>query len=150
MEIEMEQVEEERKVLESISARAVELESEKMAMEMELNKVGEAKKTPALLNEMILEPTTGDRTTKDVACMVMERFTWMENYSGKWLLLVQLELLVWWQLHCSYATQNKCDSVIWSVGLAEDHNFLQFLSHIGAQDFAWLWFRVCETFVCLR
>ncbi|CAE6046064.1 unnamed protein product [Arabidopsis arenosa] len=57
-------------------------ESQKMAMEMELNKVEEAKKTLALLNERNLEPTNGVRATKDVACMVMERFTWMENYSG--------------------------------------------------------------------
>lgn len=31
------------------------------------------------------------------------------------------------------------NSIIRIGGLAEDHNFLQFHSHIGSQDFAWLW-----------
>lgn len=43
-------------------------ESKKKAVEVELKKVEEAKKTLAVLSERILEPTNGVRATKDVAC----------------------------------------------------------------------------------
>jgi len=55
---------------------------------MKLKKVEEAKKTLALLNERILEPTNGVRATKDVACDGYGKIYLEGELQWQWLLLV--------------------------------------------------------------